>query len=119
MRKIILLNISKNIRGGDDNTIASRDMKWTIPFVWDVLSSNSLAYFDMRSSPTEGRQSVAVSLDLGSCAFGVGTSSVHPTNIGVEPVIPLPTGADISSTVPNSQVNMSYGSGGFVAQMGY
>jgi len=94
-------------------------MKWTIPFVWDVLSSNSLAYFDMRSSPTEGRQSVAVSLDLGSSAFSVGTSSVHPTSIGVEPVYPLPTGADISSTVPNSKVVMTYGSGGYVAQMGF
>ena len=74
----------------------------------------------MRSSPTEDRQSVAVSLDLGSSAFTVGTSSVHPTYIaGIEPVYPLPTGADISSTVPNSKMVMSYGSGGYVAQMGF
>ena len=94
-------------------------MRWTIPFVWDVLASNSLGFFDMRSSYTESVQSIAVSLDLGSSGFAVGKSSVYPTDNGVEPVYPLPAGADISSVVLDSRLNMSYGSGGFNAQMSF
>ena len=92
--------------------------QWSIPFVWDVNASNSLATLKVKSSSSGEVKSITVSLDLGSSGFAAGTENVYPGHSSVKPVLPLPQGPQNAyKIVPNSIVEMSYGSGNFSAYM--
>jgi hypothetical protein len=92
--------------------------QWSTSFVWDVLTSNSLATLNIGAGDDISSSFVVVQLDQGSSGFAFGTAGVHPTTNGVDPLSPLPVGNDASfQIIPNSQVNQSYGSGGFHAAM--